>query len=128
MTEQPLDCLEGLSVVVVEDEAMIALVIEDALMDAGVNVDGRAATVENAISIIELLKPDGVTLDGNLKGTISGPVAQRLDDLGIRYLVVTGYIDLVLADPYLAKAPKITKPFTSDILVSAAARHLCPAI
>lgn len=122
-----VSCLEGLRVAVVEDETLIAMTLEDALLDAGAQVVGIAATVGQAIELVERERPDAVTLDGNLKGQLSGPVAARLDELGIRYLVVTGYVELTLTDPHLAKAPRLAKPFTAENLIAAAAKHLCPA-
>lgn len=126
---QPIDvaCLAGLRIAVVEDETLIAMTLEDALLDAGAQVVGIAGTVAQALALVERERPDAVTLDGNLRGQISGPVAARLDELGIRYLVVTGYVELTLADPHLAKAPRLPKPFTADSLVAAAAEHLCRA-
>jgi len=118
-------CLSGRRLVVVEDETLIAMLIEDALIDAGAEVVGLAGTVARALDLIERERPDAVTLDGNLDGELSVPVAKRLDELGIRYLVVTGYVEMTLSDPTLARAPRLTKPFTAGGIVHAAERHLC---
>lgn len=125
MHQVDVSCLDGLRVAVVEDESLIAMSVEEALLDAGVQVVGIAGTVAQAIELVERERPHAVTLDGNLRGQLSGPVAARLDELGIRYLVVTGYVELTLADPHLSKAPRLTKPFTAGSLVAAAAKHLC---
>jgi CheY-like chemotaxis protein len=125
MRQINISCLKGLRMAVVEDEALIAMTVEDALLDAGAQVVGSAGTVAQAIALVERERPDAVTLDGNLRGELSGPVAARLDELGIRYLVVTGYVELTLQDPHLSKAPRLAKPFTADSLVRAAAEHLC---
>ncbi|HVF93000.1 MAG TPA: response regulator [Sphingomonas sp.] len=118
-------CLPSLRVGVVEDETMIALVIEDMLTDAGCAVVGHAGTVADAIAMIERERPDAVTLDGNLAGELSGPVARRCRELSVRFLVVTGYQDKLLTDPDLESAPRLLKPFTAERLLAEAARHLC---
>lgn len=121
-----LSCLEGLRILVVEDETLIAMTIEDGLIEAGSKVVAVAGTVQEALHMVEEVRPDAVTLDGNLDGELSGSVAKRLQELGIRHLVVTGYVELTVSDPYLAAAPRLTKPFTPVALQHAAALHLCP--
>jgi len=112
-------------VLIVEDETMIAMTIEDALLDAGCEVVGIAGTLPEAQILIERERPAAVTLDGNLNGTLTGPVAKQLNELAIRYMVVTGYVELTLTDPLLAQAPVIQKPFTHQGLTRAAAQHFC---
>ena len=97
-------------VLVVEDEALVAMLVEDALLDAGFSVIGPAATVEEALSLIGRERPDAVVLDLNLAGEVSTPVADELASRGIPYLIATGYgasglpdghkEALVLAKPY----------------------------
>lgn len=120
-----LDCLAGLRVLVVEDEMLIALTIEDMLEDLGCSVQGCACSVEDALEWIDRERPDAVTLDGNLAGRLSSPVAQRLNDLEIPYVVITGYVENILSDPILDRAPRLSKPFTPAGLAQAAAQHLC---
>jgi len=91
----------------------------------GVEVVGTRARWRRPSSSSSAHGPHAVTLDGNLRGQLSRPVAARLEELGIRYLVVTGYVELTLADPHLSKAPRLNKPFTAGTLVEAAAKHLC---
>lgn len=118
-------CLAKLRIVIVEDEAMIAMLMDDVLSDAGARIVGRAGTVASALAVIERERPDAVTLDGNLHGELSGPVAQRCDALGVRYMIVTGYVEQTLTEPRLAAAPRLVKPFTARGLIAAAEAHLC---
>lgn len=53
-------------------------------------------------------------------GNSAGP-----SPLGIRYVVITGYVELPLAGPHLSKAPRLNKPVTAGALLEAAAEHLC---
>lgn len=120
-----LECLRERRIVIVEDETLVLMQIEDALQDAGCAVVGQAGTVAEALAVVERERPDAVTLDGNLGGELSGPVARRLRELGIPFMVVTGYVDLTQADPHLAPAPRVSKPFTQAGLLKAAVEHLC---
>jgi DNA-binding response OmpR family regulator len=97
-------------VLVVEDEALVAMLVEDALLDAGFGVIGPAATVEEAMSLLARERPDAVVLDLNLAGETSTPVADALAARGIPYVIATGYgvsglpaghqDAMVLAKPY----------------------------
>lgn len=120
-----LRCLAGRRILIVEDETMIAMMIESVLEDHGSVVVGTASSLAEALGVVEREKPDGVTLDCNLNGQISTPVARRLEELGIPYILVTGYVQEALLDPVLSKAPRISKPFTGRGLARAAAEHLC---
>ena len=97
-------------ILVVEDEALVAMLVEDALLDAGFGVIGPAATVEEALALLERETPDAVVLDLNLAGETSAPVADWLAARGIPYVIATGYgaaglpaghqDAMVLAKPY----------------------------
>ncbi|MGX9965478.1 response regulator [Roseomonas sp. F4] len=79
-------------VLVVEDEALVAMLVEDALLDAGFQVLGPAATVEEALQMLATgERPDAVVLDLNLAGETSTPVADLLAARGIPYVIATGY-------------------------------------
>jgi DNA-binding response OmpR family regulator len=101
---------EARKVLVVEDEALVAMLVEDALLDAGFVVIGPAATVEEAMALLNRERPDAVVLDLNLAGETSTPVADVLASRGIPYVIATGYgasglpaghqDAMVLAKPY----------------------------
>lgn len=120
-----LECLRQRRIAIVEDETLVGMLIEEALQDVGCAIVGQAGTVAEALALVERERPDAVTLDGNLAGELSGPVAQRLRELGIPFMVVTGYGELMQSDPDLAPAPRVSKPFTPSGLVQAAVKHLC---
>jgi DNA-binding response OmpR family regulator len=81
----------GARILVVEDEAMVAMLIEDTLSDAGFKVLGPAATVAEAMAVLDAERPAGAVLDLNLGGDSSGPVADRLAAEGIPFLICSGY-------------------------------------
>ncbi len=116
-------CLANLRVVIAEDEELIGEYIGHILSKAGATILAVARTVPEALELIERTRPNAVTLDGDLGGTLSSAVAKRLDELGIRYLIVSGaHID---SDPRLSAAPRLAKPFTPETLKAAVAQHLC---
>ena len=83
-------CLRGLRILVVEDEALIAMAYEDLLADLGWFLVGPAPSVAQALAILATDRPSAALLDVNLDGEISAPVAARLHRSGIPFLVVTG--------------------------------------
>ena len=79
-------------VLVVEDEYMLADELETELADAGAIVLGPAATIEDAMAIIEA-EPgmDGAILDANLRGEMVFPAADLLLGRGVPFVFTTGY-------------------------------------
>ena len=81
-----------LSVLVVEDEFLIATEIATILEDAGHAVLGPAGTVGAALAIIaEGGKLDFAVIDANLRGESSSPIAAELRRLSVPFCVCTGY-------------------------------------
>lgn len=116
---EPGDSLRGLRVLIIEDEALIAMVYEDLLAEQGCESLGPAASVAQALALIAADPPDAALLDVNLDGEISGPVAERLHQEGIPFLVVTGYEDLGLGVPAMEAAPRLCKPIVPETLIEA---------
>ena len=126
--QHPIDSpdltLRNQPVLVVEDEAMVAMLIEDGLLDAGAKVIGPAASVAEALQLIDTAMADGglsaAVLDINLCGETVTPVAERLASLDVPFLFATGYAD-GLGPPGYPGAPKLLKPFDPNILVQTVA-------
>lgn len=78
-------------ILVVEDEALVAMLVEDALQDAGFDVIGPVRSVAQALASLETDKPDAAVLDLNLAGENSVAVADALVARGIPFVVATGY-------------------------------------
>ena len=105
----------GLRVLVVEDEAMIAMMIEDMLGDLGFTVVAIASRLDEAVEKASSLAFDVALLDVNLHGHPSLPVAETLSRRRIPFVFATGYRDTFLPDP-LRSAPVLAKPFQRDDL------------
>ena len=97
-------------VLLVEDEAMIAMLIEDMLADLGCDVVATAGQLDEAVSLARSGSFDLAFLDLNLRGVPSYPVAQALRERGIPFAFVTGY-GTAGADPAHADVPVLQKPF-----------------
>jgi len=102
--------LTGLRVLVVEDESLVAMLVEDTLREAGCEVMGPAGTVEDALRLLADERPDAAVLDLNLAGESSIPVADRLADFGVPFVVATGYGAAGLPPKHRA-APVLAKPY-----------------
>lgn len=101
--------LAGLRILVVEDEPLVAMLIEDLLLELGCTVVGPAATVAQALALADT-SPDAALLDVNLGAEQSYPVADRLAADGVPFAFVTGYGRHGLTGPH-AERPTIPKPF-----------------
>jgi two-component system, response regulator PdtaR len=84
---------EPLRVLIVEDEAIIAMDLEMMLEDLGVDVVGVAITAAEAVRLAEIHRPDCATMDINIKGDRDGiSAAMELHEaFGIRSIFVSAY-------------------------------------
>lgn len=111
--------LEGLRILVVEDEALVLMELEDMLQEIGCEIVGQVSTVAAALAAIEENELDGVLLDMNLRGEHILPVAEKLLARRVPFLLVTGYAICSGNAPTLDNAPRLTKPFSLKSLRAA---------
>ena len=78
-------------VLIIEDEPIIALSLEDLLIDAGFQIAGVAARLEKALSLIESGTCDVAIVDANLAGVSASPAAIALASRGLPFIVMSGY-------------------------------------
>ncbi len=107
--------LFGRCVLVVEDEMMILLDIENVLADLGCQSVSAAATVDQALALIDAQAFDIAMLDVNLNGNSSRPVADALAARGVPFLFSTGYSDHDAGDGYRDR-PLLEKPYKDEAL------------
>jgi DNA-binding response OmpR family regulator len=114
--------LKDKRVLVVEDEALLSMLVEDDLRDAGAEVLGPASSVDEALRLVEAAAADGgidaAVLDINLQGEAVLPVADRLALLGVPFLFATGYSEGLGTGEH-ESAPTLCKPFNTEKLVEA---------
>jgi DNA-binding response OmpR family regulator len=82
--------LQGLRILVVEDNFLVAGVIRDMLAASGCMVVGPVARVADGVRLASEEALDGAVLDINLNGDRCYPVARALRDRGVPYLFLTG--------------------------------------
>lgn len=103
-------------VLIVEDDPIIALDFEDTILGFGVRGVRTAANVARALAMIADRTPDFALLDVGLVREKSFAIAERLDELKIPFIFVTGYgVDVRLPAP-LADKPRLPKPYSSEAL------------
>jgi CheY-like chemotaxis protein len=109
----------GLSVLLVEDEYLIALDAEQILKGLGVENVEIVASFKDA----ERRAADGAfdvaVLDVNLNGQYSFPIATTIGQRGIPYVFASGYELRDRSQAGLDDAVCVTKPYTSDRLKDA---------
>jgi DNA-binding response OmpR family regulator len=103
-----------LNVLIVEDEPLIAMMLEDYIDGLGHTCAGIADSVEDAMDRVEAGGFDIAILDVHLRGGApSWPVADALADRGVKFLMATGgHVEPPPARH--AQAPVLPKPFTID--------------
>jgi len=101
------------SMLIVEDEPLIAMLIEDIATELGWSVAGVARTERAAFELLDSITPTIAVLDINLGSTDSFGVAQTCQERGIPVLFTTGYT-LVPIPEGCGSCPVLTKPFSPD--------------
>ena len=103
------------SVLIVEDEPLISMMLEDFLDSLGHAVAGTCDTLADALGRVEQGGFDVAIIDVNLNGQQVWPVADRLAAKGIPYVLATGgHIEPPPAAH--ADAPVLAKPYTLDAI------------
>jgi CheY-like chemotaxis protein len=103
------------SILIVEDEPLISMMLEDFLDSLGHRIAGTCESVPEAMARVNEGGFDVAILDVNLKGERIWPVADRLIEMGVPYVLATGgHIEPPPAAH--AGAPVLSKPFTIDAI------------
>jgi PAS domain S-box-containing protein len=107
----------GPRILVVEDEALVAIEIANVLSKASFEIIGPARNVAMALSLLKRLGCDAAVLDVNLGHETSEAVAAELGADGIPFVTLSGYSreehPLVFAH-----APALTKPLRPEFLIT----------
>jgi CheY-like chemotaxis protein len=106
------------SVLIVEDEAVIALMLEDMIKQAGHQVYGTAATIAQATALLCNGRPDAALLDLRLAGgELSDPLAAELKQRDIPFAFMTGYEEQTI-DKAFAPTVVLRKPVKEDEILT----------
>jgi DNA-binding response OmpR family regulator len=115
--------LDNKLVLIVEDESLIAELLEDLLADLGCQRTLKASSVEVAIESLMIESPDFAILDVNLGGKSSLPVAEALKAKAIPFLFLSGYDASSLPGPWHTHS-FLGKPFSTETLTAKIAEAL----
>ena len=115
MSEDKAGQLEGKRVLVVEDEAAIAMLLEDMLLDFGCIIVGPAARLSTALDLARRETFDAAILDVNVAGEPIYPVAEALAERGVPLVFSTGYGGAGIKEPFRDR-PVVQKPFSQSDL------------
>ena len=98
------------SLLVVEDEPLIAMVLVDLLDELGCTVSAQAASLAEGLDRAKDTSFDAAILDVNLKGHPVWPLADVLQEKGIRFVLATGYDAHQIQRRY-PRAAVLAKPY-----------------
>lgn len=111
--------LEGSRVLLLEDQILIAMETEDALLECGVAEVHTAASAQMAREILATTTPDAAILDINLSGETSVEIARLLAGKNIPFVFATGYADHSLTMEEFGDVPTVRKPYSIQAITEA---------
>lgn len=112
-----------LRILIVEDEALVAMMLEDIVTDLGHQVAAIAGQLSRAIECARTLEVDVAILDLNLNGQRTDELAPILAARGIPFVFATGY-GAAGVPPAWLHAPVLQKPFQPRELEAAINRAI----
>ncbi|BEV01844.1 response regulator [Novosphingobium olei] len=108
-----------MKILVVEDEPLLAMLLEESLADLGHESVLSAATVDQALAVLDSNPIDCALLDFSLgRDTTSAPVARKLQEQGTPFYYLSGHASLEDTDE-TPDAPLLVKPVSLDALKNA---------
>jgi DNA-binding response OmpR family regulator len=110
-----MSILTGCRVLLVEDDALIAMDVEGSLRDFGCGVVGPFGSVAEAVAALRTEQPDCAVLDLNLNGELAMPIADALADAQVPYLFLSGHSRDLLPDRHRTR-PFLSKPYLERAL------------
>lgn len=115
----------GVRVFLVEDETLVAMLLEDMVSDLGATVVGTASRLSGALQAVcdTAVHVDLAVLDVNLAGEEVFPVAGALQERGVPFIFSTGYGNSGLPEAWRSR-PTLQKPFTQEQVAAALGKAL----
>jgi DNA-binding response OmpR family regulator len=107
------------TVLLLEDEALIAVALQTDLEEAGYTVAGPFLTCASALEWLASHRPDAAILDTVLKDGPCKDVAMKLSRLSVPFIIYSGHAEDQNALPELVSATWVEKPATAEILLRA---------
>ena len=110
---------EGLRILVVEDQSLVAMELQDCLERAGAAVVGPVGRLEGALTKAEGERLDAALLDVDLHGERCWPVADALSRRGIPFAFTTGFSMSIVMPERFATRAVLTKPYREGDVLAA---------
>lgn len=107
--------MKGTSILILEDEPLVAFALEDMLLDLGSREVRLATTIAQAMDLLTEFAPDFAVLDVNIRGKRSYGVAAELRRRDVPFVFATGYGDAEHPET-LKTVPTVTKPYSPESL------------
>lgn len=107
---------DGLRILIIEDEPLLAFMLADMLEGLGHRVAGSCRTLEDAMETVSVGSFDAALLDLNLHGKSGLPVAKQLHLKAIPFAIASGYQSLPDDEVSLGGALILEKPFVFERL------------
>jgi DNA-binding NtrC family response regulator len=111
LTSSSKNPLTGQRILIAEDEGLIALELERMLENFGCEVVGPVSSVREVLEQAVKGGCDGALLDVNLRGEQIFEILPKLQNLGLRLVITSGYNDVTLFPTAFRRVPRIAKPF-----------------
>jgi CheY-like chemotaxis protein len=110
--------LQGIRVLIAEDEGLVALEIAHTLRKLGCSVVGPVPRVSDVLRLAEEGQIDAAVLDVNLRGEYVYSALPELIRRSIPVVLATGYSDMNLMPQEFRTLPRLSKPFDNKVLES----------
>ena len=114
----PGSSLDGCRVLLAEDEALIAFELQIIMRQAGCQVIGPVGTLAEGLALVETAALDAAVLDVKLWDGDVFPLADRLAERGIPFVLMSGYCAAELPERFRER-PLYPKPSAADGLIAA---------
>jgi CheY-like chemotaxis protein len=106
------------SILLVEDEVMIRMMVADMLEELGYTIAGEAGDIDEAIRLVQTTDFDLAILDVNVNGKVISPVAEAVQMRNLPFVFATGYGAQGLPEKFRDR-PALEKPFQMETLARA---------
>ncbi len=118
--------LDGLNILIVEDEFLIAMELARMIRSLGGQVLGPVGTLKAGTELLQKSTVHGAVVDVNLGTESSALLAEELMARRVPIVLTTGYSDDMLPAA-LARVPRLSKPYTKAGFQEIATRHFLPS-